>query len=318
MTRARRRPRALAIAALMLGTVLGPTLIPPPEAVAGSPCRVTQSGSASGVYSDLQAALDAAASGDTLTLRGICTGSFTVLTDLTLVGKGRATLDGAGLGSVLFIAADVTLTDLTIRGGVSSSHGGGIYNTDTLTLSDVTVIGNVAAGNGGGIFNSGTLTMSGSLVADNVAGDLDVAAGYLAFGGGLLNGGDMTITDSVIRGNAAGGGGGIANFGTLNIDGTTIGARNSRNVSVLSGGGIANLNGVLTFLNRTTTIDFNTAHVVPGWNVGAGGGIYNNGAGTSSVSCGSPSLVAYGSHNEPDDSFDGILGSNTVCPPLVT
>lgn len=67
---------------------------------------------------DLQAMLDAAAPGATVTVpAGTYTGNFVVTTPITLIGEPGAVLDGLGEGSVLTIAApDVDVTGLVVRG----------------------------------------------------------------------------------------------------------------------------------------------------------------------------------------------------------
>ena len=66
------------------------------------------------VFSDLQAAIDAAGSGETLRLKGTFIGPFFVAKDLTL--KGFAVLDGAQAATVLTISsAHVTLENLTVQ-----------------------------------------------------------------------------------------------------------------------------------------------------------------------------------------------------------
>src|SRR5262245_60258678 len=48
---------------------------------------------------DLQAAIDTAAPGATLAVKGICRGNFTIGKDLTVRGQGNAVLDGQGSGT---------------------------------------------------------------------------------------------------------------------------------------------------------------------------------------------------------------------------
>jgi hypothetical protein len=114
----------------------------------------------------LQAGIDAAASGDTLLVKGTCVGSSTVTKDLSIRGKsnrafGIATLNGDHLGgSVLSVAGGVTvaISKLSVTNG-AAVDGGGIANGDasTVILSHSTVAGNTAQ-HGGGIFNSGNST----------------------------------------------------------------------------------------------------------------------------------------------------------------
>src|SRR5437899_2977513 len=76
---------------------------------------------------DLQAAIDAAASGSTLHVKGTCTGQFTISKDLVLEGHGkRATLDGGNAGPVLTIqeGSTVQVVRLTITHGDTAFDGG--------------------------------------------------------------------------------------------------------------------------------------------------------------------------------------------------
>src|SRR5262245_50493878 len=84
--------------------------------------------------SDLQGVIDAANSGDSVEVEGVCAGRITVSKDLTLVGIATQaypvpTLDGNGLTKVLLVrggrATDVALTDLTITNGLAR-YGAGI------------------------------------------------------------------------------------------------------------------------------------------------------------------------------------------------
>src|SRR5690349_18398775 len=123
--------------------------------------------------SALQPAINAASSGATLTVTGICVGIFTIDKDLTLTrGGSAATLDGNGTRTVLAIqpGASVTLDRLIITGGGEFTSGGGIFNSGgTVTLNGGTVTGNFAGSTGGGIVNfGGTVIMNGgSTVAGN-------------------------------------------------------------------------------------------------------------------------------------------------------
>src|SRR5207248_9543254 len=113
-------------------------------------CRVVDT-TTSQSYATLQAAVNAAAAGDTLVVKGTCTGSTTIDRNLTISGQGyggntRATLDGGRNGSVLAVTSGVTVTlnTLIITGG-SSWVGGGIYNYyGTVTLNDSSVSDNAA------------------------------------------------------------------------------------------------------------------------------------------------------------------------------
>lgn len=126
-----------------------------------------------GAGADLQAAINAASAGDTLRVRGTCTGNFTIGKLLTLTGVegSHPTLNGGGTGRTLtiLVGATVVVERLTITAG-SAVNGGGILNSGTLTLEKSAVSGNTA-GFGGGIFNNPgidiTLTLEKSAVSGN-------------------------------------------------------------------------------------------------------------------------------------------------------
>jgi len=214
----------------------------------------------------LQAAITAAAPGDTLSIKGTCTGNFTVAQNLTLQGAAPgATLNGGAAGTTLSISggAIVTVRALTITGG-SASDGGGI-NVDfaTLNLVNSTVTGNTATGFGGGIETDGSLlTLTGSTVSHNTAGDgagIDVfnseasltastvTLNAAADAGGGIENEDATLpsllslSSSTVSWNTAGGiGGGIYNNGsTATLTNSSV---NHNRVSY-GGGGIANVSG---------------------------------------------------------------------------
>ena len=108
----------------------------------------------------------------------------------------------------------LTITNSTLSGN-TGNYGGGIFNSGTLTVSNSTIDNSKSAYYGGGVFNRGTLTVSNSTLYKNSA----------YYGGGIFNisSGTLTITNSTLSGNTAtSSGGGIANYGTLNIANTII------------------------------------------------------------------------------------------------
>ncbi|MGH8569642.1 MAG: hypothetical protein ACREXU_16955, partial [Gammaproteobacteria bacterium] len=97
-----------------------------------------------------------------------------VTSKITIAGHG-STIERLSLTfRLLAVSAtgDLTLQNLTLRGGRSSSDGGGVLNRGgTLTISNSTVSGNRVYGDGdrgGGVFNEGgTLTITHSTVSGN-------------------------------------------------------------------------------------------------------------------------------------------------------
>ena len=236
---------------------------------------------------NLQTKINAASPGDVLSIKGTCTGHFTVSKNLTLQGSPTATLNGGGTGQTVVISPGktVALTNLTVTGGHAigmgpTGSGGGIFSLQaTLTLTNCVVTGNTADSAGGGIASgtmgmtqAGMLTLNSTSVTNNVA--LNGGAG------GILNhNGTAVITDSVISGNTAPGGGGIANGngngggggGTMTIADSTI-TNNVANGGPDGGaGGIAN-GGSLTLSGSTVSRNQAVG--------GTGGGIFNHGTAT--------------------------------------
>ena len=158
------------------------------------------------------------------------------------------------------------------------------------------VLGRVGAPCGGGIRNAGDLTVFRVEIRDNVVrGD----------GGGICNSATLRVADSRIEGNLAafsGEGGGIMNLpgGFTLVERTTL-TLNASNTS--GGGGITNLG---TMIVVDSAIDGNSATAEPLW---GGGGVSNRG----SPFVGSPVLTIVNStiaNNFSDGSFGGGGVSN--------
>ena len=168
-------------------------------------------------------------------------------------------------------------------------YGGGIYNsTGTTTVDGSTVSANTAY-QGGGIYNwAGTTTVNGSAVSANTAvygggiineATLNVTnstiggagAGNQAtvWGGGIFNdgGGTTTVDGSTVSANTAKNGGGMFNYGTLNVTNSTIGGAGAGNQATIWGGGIYNDIGS----TRVTG-----SCILNNWATINGGGLYND------------------------------------------
>lgn len=286
-----------------LSLLVGALLLPAAVLAAPPECKIVGS-TISGIYDNLQAAVDAASPGDTLKLRGTCVGPTVIAKDLTIEGKsnpafGTATLDAQGAaGATLKISSgNVTLEGLTITGGTGWGPapglvlgGGGIFagfcSTCTVTLIDSIVTGNTVAGSnagGGGIMAFGaTVILNNSTVSGNTA----------TVGGGIVGscglGGSLTLNNSIVSNNHAtslgiSGGGGMFTQGcTATLNDSTV----SHNSSAAYGGGLAPFNGAL-FLNNSTVSD-NSAVV-------SGGGLYTI---NNPVTLDATSSI---SNNTPDD-----------------
>ncbi len=260
-------------------------------------------------YASLQGAVDAAAAGDTLTVRGSCTGTTTIGKDLTVTGQQPSgyptpTLDGNRAGPVVTISqgATVTINTLTVTGGLASRCcGGGISNSGTLTVNGVTVTGNTTIGSdGGGIGNFGSLTLNNTTVSGNSApgggsgggvwsdatlilnGDTTISGNDATEGGGMeIAGGTATLNDSsLITGNSAtGDGGGSTNFGGATL--TLNDSSSISNNSAFDGGGVYSFSTMI--LNGSSTITGNSATgngATGNGATGNGGGVFNGSGGS--------------------------------------
>ena len=245
----------------------------------------------------LQEAVDAAAAGDVLTVKGTCVGNTTVSKDLTILGKNKkATLDGNGSGTVLTVVPTivwpppdvpdltVTVDSLTITNGVtgirrfladmnisnsivSENSGRGINAVGdnwtpggVLTLVNSTVTGNSDGGIVNGAFGSVVVLIDSSVTGNTTTG----CGGGIATGDGVALFGNSTVT-----GNTAATGGGVCvggdYLGSLSLNDTSSVTNNSADY----GGGIyVGLNAQVT-LNDSSSVAYNTAQI-------DGGGIYNS------------------------------------------
>jgi hypothetical protein len=281
---ARRARRAIGTAVVLPLAVAGlaaQALTSAPAAVAGTSHCLVINGATDTSYKTVQAAVNAAAAGATLWVRGTCTGTTEIGTDLTFTGQQPAgftapTLNGGGQGSTLTVdsGAAVTINTLTITGGSGTlfrfgREGGGIFDAGTVTLNNSSISGNTVTGAGGGIVMAaadGTVTLNNSSISGNTV----TAAG--GSGGGIASNGTVTLNgSSSITGNTAPQGGAIDNVvgGTVTLNGSSS---ISGNTARFTGGGINNLVGSTVTLNDSSSITGNTANGGPG----SGGGIFNS------------------------------------------
>jgi hypothetical protein len=121
------------------------------------------------------------------------------------------------------------------------------------------VVGCASTIYGAGISNAGSLQIERCTIRDNKITGLTTGGGRTAVGGGIDNSGSMTITNSTISGNRVfAGGGGIRNRGTAYISFSTI-TKNVANLGApdealnrTTGGGILNFG----FIDMNGTINF--------------------------------------------------------------
>jgi hypothetical protein len=280
----------LGFAAITTGLAAATAALVASAAVAGPPPCQTKNVQTGIEYKGASALTDAiaqAGSGNTITIWGTCYGNFRVNQDLTLRGQGKnATLDGNQQGRVLRIGGGtVTVRDLTITNGKTTSLGGGVYVGTAAVLINVLVTGNAAGANnfGGGIeadFHS-SLTLVNSTVSGNTAGGsggIDMFMAKASLVNSTVTGNHATgattdgcLFDGVIYSCA----GGIWNYhGTLALTNSSVSGNDAayrgggmRNDATLDGGG--NPTDGITLLAGTSAIRSNTAG-------NQGGGIWAN------------------------------------------
>ena len=286
----------LALVALVNASLMA---LASPDAATGCSVRNARSGS---TYAQVQAAVRASAKHDTLLIRGTCVGNTSIrgkaliLKGVPTAGQPAPTLDGGGVGKVLFISsAHVVIRDLTITNGKGTfpQWWGGMYEEyGQLTLrGDTSVTGNRAAGGGGMVIYGGSLNMNGSSsVTSNKGGGILIEPAHLTHvilndsssvtgntGGGISSrGGHLILNDSSsVADNALDsdrwGGGGILmkGGGTIVLNGSSSVIGNSATAPV-GGGGIYAQKVTLT-LNDSSSVAGNTAPLL-------GGGIYERGS----------------------------------------
>ena len=185
---------------------------------------------------------------------------------LTIDGRGQyqvfsittncQTTDGCGTGTGSIAA--VTLSGLTIRGGVSSGGGGVLVSKNScVNLIACRLVGNETKSNGGssafggGIYNRGIVVLDLCTFEGNLAGLASVPGNPGGAGGGLYNAGDAVVTRSLFVGNQAAFGGGLTNGGgTLIVESSTF----SGNGDQAAAGGLF-LDGGVTELTNLTVFE---------------------------------------------------------------
>ncbi len=295
-------------------------------AVANGTCRARNLTQGTPSMSALQAAIDAADSGDTIQVKGVCVGNFSIGRDLNLIGEStrrhpKPVLDASGRGRVLVVNGDVALTNLVITGGnATTGGGGGIYHGDGhLVLNDSVVLGN-AAERGGGILTWADITMTGrTLVRGNTA-TIDGGGIYNEYavihmydsssvrgnragteGGGIVTGENIFMHDSSsVRGNRASIGGGVVSYAYF----TMYDSSSVRGNRADFGGGIWNKDGLRMF--GSSTITGNSADP-DNDGTGRGGGV---------LDCGSLEGVADGLNVDANYLGDGTEDNIASCAAL--
>jgi CSLREA domain-containing protein len=186
---------------------------------------------------------------------------------ITIVGAGAAVtiIDANQIDRVLNVAANRTasISGITLRNGVATQLGGGIYNGGSLTVTDSVISGNSAIERGGGICNAGTLTLTRTTVDSNV-----LTSPTSSGGGGVYTEGNAQIDQSTISRNTALDGGGLFILAAAtSVTNSTIAYNNA----YTNGGGIYNQHAINVY---NSTIVGNQADADADQTGGVGGGIY--------------------------------------------
>jgi predicted outer membrane repeat protein len=249
---------------------------------------VTGDGTSTNAYATIQKGLNNAASGGTVHLKAgtyIETGNknLSVTKNVAIVGEDASctTINAENSGNIFIIKPGVTLTiaNITLTNGNSTSHGGAIYNNGTLNVIDSIFTNNHATNNGGAIYSYGNLTVINSTFINNTSsgdggaiyniGNVTRLTGTFLNntanwdGGAIYNGGNFTsLSDSTFKGNVASlcWGGAIFNNGNMNLSNSTFNGN-----SAVNGGAIYLSSGNLTahynsFKNNTATTSGNTIY----------------------------------------------------------
>ena len=220
----------------------------------GSASAVTWTVCASGCdYSSIQGAVAAASSGDTLSLspETFVEGDIFLDKDLTIAtSSGFAVVDGNGGDYVFEIdeEAIVVLEDLQLKNADHALVG----NHGVLLLSTVHVLGYGNTTVYGGLVNfwTGFLRLQdASLVAGNRS---------TSFGGGITNFGDLEVSASTLMANQGRRGGAILNLGgEVVVTSSSL----SLNQADVRGGAYSNSQGGTVFVTATASYSGNTASV---------------------------------------------------------
>jgi Putative metal-binding motif len=196
-------------------------------------------------FPSVQAAVDAAADGDTIAVcAGEQSGDVVVLRAVRLEGGDGVSLVGTGTSSVLTVFAAVELLDLVVSGGTGTARD------DSLL--------------GGGVLveEGGSLRMEGGALRDNSAD----------YGGGLLAAGPVELVDVQVYSNrAVKDGGGVYALADLQVEGGSISGNQAD-----SGGGLLVREALLT-LGEDVRVEANVADTLGGgavlWAASLDGGV---------------------------------------------
>lgn len=182
----------------------------------------------------------------------------TLTVNQSTLEQNTAYQNGGGIALATPNCTATITNSLFYKNATTIYDGGAItIRAGNAIVTGCTFTDNTAAENGGGIANFARMTINNSSFHHNSA---------LDYGGGLTTGGGSNTTlngDTFDQINSAAVGGGISNFGTLFVSGSTL-STNSAN----DGGGVFDNFSSVTTINNST-LSGNTA-------TQGGGGIYNS------------------------------------------
>ncbi len=207
----------------------------------------------------------------------------------------------SGAGSLRETIGDASCDTITFNGDMTITLVSTLAISRNVTIDgaghNVTISGNNAVGvfyvNSGVTFNLNQLTVTKGNRAD--------------YGGGIDNYGTLNVTNSTFSGNSASNGGGIMNWtgGTVNVTNSTFSGNSASN----GGGGIGN-GGTLNVTN--STFSGNTTLTNYGGGIANGGtATFNNSIVANSPSGGNCYGTIVGSNNLADDASCGAGFTNS-------
>jgi CSLREA domain-containing protein len=202
--------------------------------------------------------------------------------DTIMIPAGRFRLTLGGINEDAAATGDLDLTKsttvtgagarLTVIDGASTDRVFDIGAGATVSISDLTVTGGLVQGGGAGIFNKGTLALLRTTVSDNAV----FLPACACIGGGISSIGPLSVTESTIARNRATFGGGIAFSATLVVERSTI-SDNLAGGPGFSGGG-GGLEG-----DTTSTLTVTNSTIARNEVFGGGGGIGGRPGGLSNT-----------------------------------
>jgi len=181
---------------------------------------------------------------------GLINNGTLAMTNCNVYGNSAADIGGGG-GGIFSDGPLLTLKDCNIggTGPGQSNNGGGIFHSgganEGLPNRGILLVtgGTISGNSGGGLFAVAAATLNGVVISDNSAGN-----GLRVGGNFPTNVFNCLIANNMNFDSGGFGGGGIYNFGSVNVVNTTVSGNSTRG----SGGGIVSFNATLTALTNVT------------------------------------------------------------------